>query len=210
MDRLTLDAATTALVVIDMQNDFCDPQGFYGRAGRDVDSLAAVAAPIRAMAERLRAAGGSVVFTRLVHDPDRGAMEDRHALRPKRWTTSGERLMPGSSGADVIDALPVESGDIVMDKHGYSAFHDTGLETELRARGIRTLMFCGVTTYACVLSSAFAAFDRDFDVVLLTDMVASWNTRLCEDSGTIVDLLLGHAVPGDTIALRPASSAAAQ
>ena len=210
MDRLTLDAATTALVVIDMQNDFCAPDGFYGRAGRDVATLAAVAGPIGAMADRLRAAGGTVVFTRLVHDPVNGAMEDRHTLKPKRWTTSGKRLMPGSRGAAVIDALPVAPGDVVIDKHGYSAFHATTMEADLRARGIRTLMFCGVTTYACVLSSAYGAFDRDFDVVLLTDMVASWNDRLCQDTGTIVDLLLGHAVPGDAIDLRPAASAAAQ
>jgi len=209
MAKLSLHAPTTALVVIDMQNDFCDPEGFYGRAGRDVASLAAVATPIRAMAERLRAAGGTVVFTRLVHDPVKGAMEERHDLRPKTWTTSGERLMPGSHGAEVIDALPRRAGDVVIDKHGYSAFHETGLEEALHARGIRTLMFCGVTTYACVLSSAFAAFDRDFDVILLTDMVASWNKRLCEDSATIVDLLLGHAVPGDTIELRPMHGAAA-
>ncbi len=209
MHRLTLDAPTTALVVIDMQNDFCDPEGFYGRAGRDVASLAAVAAPIRAMADRLRAAGGTVAFTRLVRDEVKGAMEERHSLRPKSWTTTGERLILGTPGAEVIDALPVAADDVVIDKTGYSAFHDTPLEAELRARGIRTVMICGVTTYACVLSSAFAAFDRDFDVVLLTDMVASWNARLCEDSGTIVDLLLGHAVPGDAIDLRPAPSAAA-
>jgi nicotinamidase-related amidase len=199
MSNLTLDPTTTALVVIDMQNDFCDPGGFYARIGRDISAFAAVIAPIDAMATRARAAGMPVVFTRLVHDPVRGAMEERHALRPKRWTTTGKRLMPGSDGADVVAGLPVQDGDIVVDKSGYSAFAGTDLTAQLRARGIRTLMFCGVVTYACVLSSAFAAFDEDFDVVLLEDLSGTWDDTLGRGTGRIVDLLLGHTVPSDTI-----------
>ena len=199
MTTLTFDPATTALVVIDMQNDFCDAGGFYARIGRDISAFAAVIEPIHAMAARVRAAGMPVVFTRLVHDPVRGAMEERHILRPKLWSTSGKRLMPGSDGADVVAGLPVQDGDIVIDKSGYSAFAGTDLAAQLRQRGIRTLLFCGVVTYACVLSSAFAAFDEDFDVVLLDDLTGTWDAQLGQGTGRIVDLLLGHTVPSDTL-----------
>ena len=209
MTSLTFDPATTALVVIDMQNDFCDPAGFYARIGRDIAPFAAVVAPIAAMAGRARDHGMPVVFTRLIHNAERGAMEDRHALRPKLWTTTGERLKPGSDGADIVAGLPIHPGDIVIDKPGYSAFEGTDLEKQLRDRGIRTLMFCGVVTYACVLASAFSAFDRDFDVVLLEDLAGTWDDRLGQGTGRIVDLLLGHSVPSAAITFqRPADRAA--
>jgi len=199
MDRLTLDPARSALVLIDMQNDFCATDGFYARIGRDVSALTEVIEPISGLLERARAAGATVVFTRLVHDAERGPMEARHDLKPKTWTTSGERLIPGTRGAEVVDDLAPRPGEIVIDKPAYSAFQDTDLAEQLAARGIKTLLFTGVTTYACVLASAFAAFDRDFDVVFLTDMVASWRPDLDRAAFDIVDLLLGHALPSEAV-----------
>lgn len=207
MDRIALDPASTALVLIDMQNDFCALDGFYARAGRDIAALNAVIGPIGALLERARAAGAGIVFTRLVHDAARGPMEARHDLRPKTWTTSGDRLIPGTPGVEVVDALAPRPGEIVIDKPGYSAFHDTDLEAQLAQRGVKTLLFTGVTTYACVLASAFAAFDRDLDVVFLTDMVASWRGDLDRAAFDIVDLLLGHAVPSDAIHFAPGGAA---
>ena len=137
----------------------------------------------------------TVAFTRLIHDEKRGAMEERHALRPKRWTTSGERLRPGTWGADVVDRLRPREGEVIVDKFGYSAFDDTILEREMRSRGVTTLIVVGVVTYACVLATAFSAFDRGFDVILADDAAGSWNAGLDKATGDIVDLLLGHAVP---------------
>jgi nicotinamidase-related amidase len=191
---LELDPATTAVVVVDMQNDFCHADGYYAKAGRDVSALAATVAPVCALVERARAAGGTIVYTRLVHDSSRGAMEERHALRPKRWTASGKRLLPGTWGADVVDALAPAPTDIVIDKAGYSAFEATALEPRLRERGIRTIVLCGVVTYACVLATGFSAFDRGFDVVLAADAAGSWNAALGLAASDIVDLLLGMSV----------------
>jgi nicotinamidase-related amidase len=191
---LSLDPATTAVVVVDMQNDFCHANGYYTKAGRDVSGLAGAVAPVRALVERARAAGGTIVYTRLVHDSSRGAMEERHALRPKRWTASGKRLLPGTWGADVVDALAPAATDIVIDKTGYSAFDATALEQLLRERGIRTIVLCGVVTYACVLATGFSAFDRGFDVVLAADAAGSWNATLGHATSDIVDLLLGMSV----------------
>jgi nicotinamidase-related amidase len=191
---LNLNPATTAVVVVDMQNDFCHANGYYTKAGRDVSALAGAVAPVRALVERARAAGGTIVYTRLVHDSSRGAMEERHALRPKRWTASGKRLLPGTWGADVVDALAPAATDIVIDKTGYSAFDATALEQLLRERGIRTIVLCGVVTYACVLATGFSAFDRGFDVVLAADAAGSWSATLGHATSDIVDLLLGMSV----------------
>ena len=101
--------------------------------------------------------------------------------------------------ANTIDVEAASTALIVVDKVGYSAFEGTGLEKELRARGIRTVVMTGVVTYACVLATAFSAFDRDFDVILATDAVGSWNDELGARTADIVDLLLGVAVPAGGI-----------
>jgi len=92
---------------------------------------------------------------------------------------------------------------LAWDKPGYSAFAQTGLEPLLRARGIRTLLIAGVVSYACVLATAFSAFDSDFDVILVQDAAGSWNPRLGEDTGAIVDLLLGHAIAAEDLQFVP-------
>jgi nicotinamidase-related amidase len=196
---LKLDPLTTAVIVVDMQNDFCHAGGYYGAAGRDVSAHAAAIAPVASLIARARAAGSPIVFTRLVYDERAGAMEERHAIRPKRWSSSGKRLEPGSWGAAVVDELAPHSTDAIIDKPGYSAFEATNLERRLADLGIRAIVICGVVTYACVLATAFSAFDRGFDVVLATDAAGSWNAGLGHASADIVDLLLGHAVSIDDI-----------
>ena len=163
---ICVDPATTALVVVDMQNDFCSADGYYATVGRDISQLAACARPVAALLARARQARMTIVFTRLLYDEVRGSMEDRHTIRPRRWTASGKRLMPGTRGADVIDEIAPRSDEIILDKTGYSAFEGTNLEQQLRERGIKTVIMAGVVTYACVLATAFSAFDRDFDVIL--------------------------------------------
>lgn len=183
-----------AVVVIDMQNDFCDPAGYYAGSGRDVSALRGAVRPVRRLLDRARGAGMPVVFTKLVHDAARGAMQERHRLVPRRWTARGARLQPGSRGAQIVDELAPRPGELVVEKAGYSAFDRTGLEQWLRERGVTTVLIAGVVGYACVLATGFAAFDRDFDVVLVADAVASWDPALGAATESIVDLLLGYAV----------------
>jgi nicotinamidase-related amidase len=199
---IEVDPRTTALVVVDMQNDFCTQGGYSHKSlGRDVASLARPTAPIRALIERSRRAGMAVMFTRLVHDEKRGAIEQRHRLVPKRWVSSGRRYVDGSWGAAVIDALRPTEADLIVDKVGYSAFEGTILERQLRERGIRTIVLTGVVTYACVLSTAFSAFDRGFDVIVVSDAVGTLWDHLGGAALEMVDLLLGHAIPSDRLAI---------
>ena len=185
-----------------MQNDFCSPGGYYDAAGKDVSALRAAIEPNVRLLGRARGAGLHVVFTRIVRHGTAGPTEERHRLRPRRWFSSGTRLVAGSWGAAIVDALAPGPGEMVIDKHGYSAFHETGLEAHLRGLGVRTLILGGVVTYACVLATAFAAFDRGFDVALASDATGSWEAGLGPASCEIVDLLLGHAVPADALVFR--------
>lgn len=203
---IDVDPASTALIVVDMQNDFCSADGYYASVGRDISKLAASAGPVAALLERARRAGMTIVFTRLLHDPVRGAMEDRHVIRPRRWTASGKRLVAGTRGANVIDEIAPRGDEIILDKFGYSAFEGTDLEQQLHGRGIKTVIMAGVVTYACVLATAFSAFDRDFDVILATDAVGSWNDDLGTKTADVVNLLLGVAVSASEINIRAAKS----
>lgn len=200
---MNVDPATTALIIVDMQNDFCNPQGYYAQAGRDISKLTAAIAPLAILLERARQSGLTVVFTRLIHDEARGAIEERHVLKPRRWMAHGKRLTPGSWGAEIVDTLRPLAGEVVIDKFGYSAFADTLLEQELLQRGVRTVLLSGVVTYACVLATAFSAFDRGFDVLLMADAVGSWNDTLGLATCEIADLLLGLSVKIDEIEMIP-------
>lgn len=205
---IEIDPASTALVIVDMQNDFCSAGGYYAQSGRDISLLSAAIAPTSALLERARDCAMTIAFTRLVHDSAHGAMEERHRLKPRRWTSYGERLLPGSWGADVVDELCPRNGEIVIDKPGYSAFEHTDLELRLRERGVRTLLFAGVVTYACVLATAFSAFDRDFDVLLVSDAVGTWAANaLGPSTFEIVDLLLGSTVSAEQLVFRQVAAA---
>ena len=202
---LFLNPATTAILVVDMQNDFCHPDGFYAKNGLDITAMAASVPAIAALLQSARRSGARTIYTRIVRHPVTGPAEVRHKLVPKRWFSYGDRLIAGTWGAQIVDALTAHPDELVIDKHGYSAFHRTTLEEELRSSDIQTLVLCGVVTYACVLATAFDAFDLGFDVVLADDASGSWYEHLGRGAGEIVDLLLGHAVPVAQITLdRPA------
>lgn len=205
----TLVAKQCAVLVVDMQNDFCHREGHYGLCGNDISDFLSAIEPVSRLVSKARAAGATVGYTRLVYDKRAGSMEDRHVLKPRRWIPKGDRLRPGTWGAAVIDQLAALPGDIVIDKAGYSAFEGTDLEAQLRSRGITTIIVCGVVTYACVLATAFSAFDRGFDLVLASDATGSWSSTLASATSEIVDLLLGHAARIDEIDLSGQPSAGA-
>ena len=194
-----LDLRSTALLVVDMQNDFCHPDGYYHGIGRSSELIRRAIPPIQVLLEAARRAGLVVAFTRLVHDPSQPDMPDRHRIAPGGWAARERRLLPGSWGADVIDDLRPRPGEYVVDKADYSAFYGTNLEALLRRRGIRSLILVGTVTYACVLHTAFDAFARDFDVVIAAEGVSGWFDELQEPTLRIVELLLGRVAPVSTV-----------
>ena len=208
-ERTCLDPTSTALLVVDMQNDFCHPDGYYGSIGRGVAEFKPAVGATRAMLERARSHAVKVVFTQLIHDDRLGAIEDRHRLKPRKWTASGTRLVPDTWGAEIVDECRPLVGETIIRKHGYSAFEGTELEHDLRRAGVDTVLMCGVVTYACVLATSFSAFDKGFDVCMVADAVGSWSHPLGEDSKEIVQLLMGRASPSALIEFSPASQPSA-
>jgi nicotinamidase-related amidase len=180
-----IEPAVTALLVIDMQRDFCSPQGYAARAGLDVARLARPIAQIRRLLMAARAAGMLVVHTREGHLPDLSDCPPEKMRRSMRAGAPigstgpmGRLLVRGEYGHDFIDELQPQAGDVVIDKPGYGAFYLTGLEGVLIGRNIRQLILCGVTTEVCVHSTLREAVDRGYRCTTVGDATAASDPAL--------------------------------
>lgn len=172
-----------AMVIIDMQIDFCKPGGWIDQLGEDVSNTHRVIAPIRRVLGRAREAGLVIVHTREGHEP---ALSDLHAN--KQWRTrshglgigdrgaTGRILVRGEPGWEIVPELVPLAGEIVIDKPGKSAFHVTDLEQQLIARCVTHLVVTGVTSDCCVQSSIRDAFERGFECIMLEDCTAAVET----------------------------------
>jgi ureidoacrylate peracid hydrolase len=165
-----LQPAHSALLVIDMQNDFCHPDGWMKRErNHDLSAIPALTANINRVVDAARAAGMPVVWIRAIYDFK--YLTPAHIA--KRVVEGC--VMEGSWGADFCGVDP-KPGEPVVDKHHFSGFHGTPLEAELQQRGIRTLVLAGVATNVCVESTLREGFFRGYHIVLLEDCVGS-NSR---------------------------------
>ncbi|MGE7157287.1 cysteine hydrolase family protein [Methylorubrum rhodesianum] len=177
---LPFDPAGTALVVIDMQRDFLEPGGFGESLGNDVSLLAAAVPPTRALLAAARGAGLLVVHTREGHAPD---LSDAPPAKLERGAPTarigepgpmGRILIRGEPGHDIVPELAPLDGEPVIDKPGKGAFYATGLAALLEARGIETLIVCGVTTEVCVHTTVREANDRGYRCVVVADACGSY------------------------------------
>jgi ureidoacrylate peracid hydrolase len=154
----------SVLLVIDVQNDFCDAAGAFGRAGHDLTHVQAAVARLVAFVAAARGARVPVVWVRTQHD----RWTDSPAWLDRKARAGGQICRTGTWGADWYRVSPAPDECVVV-KHRYSAFVGSRLPVVLRALGRSTLLLGGVTTNVCVESTARDAFMRDYEVVLVED-----------------------------------------
>jgi nicotinamidase-related amidase len=183
----------TALIVIDMQVDFCGSGGLSSVSGTDLGMMREPIAPIRRVLEAARSFGMSVIYTREGHRPDGGDLTAVKRFRSRLGGAGigdpsplGRILIRGEPGHAIIPELEPQATDAIIDKVGSGCFYGTDMEHLLRNRGIRNLVFVGVTTECCVHTSIREASDRGFDNLLLADCTAAVTRELKEASLAIL------------------------
>jgi nicotinamidase-related amidase len=173
-------AATTALVIIDMQRDFLLPGGFGAMLGNDVSMLAKVVEPLAGVLAAARAAAMMIIHTREGHRPDMSDCPPSKLARGHLETPIGAEgplgriMIRGEEGHGIIEELAPLHGEAVLDKPGKGAFYATDLELMLRNAQITSLIVTGVTTEVCVHTTVREANDRGFECLVPSDCVGSY------------------------------------
>jgi ureidoacrylate peracid hydrolase len=191
--------AHTAMLVVDMQNEFCCEGGMVAAEGCDVTPVQEMALTLRPLLETARAAGVLVVFTQNITSTNDNwylsevwleqAARRRKGSYSERWPCA-----PGSWGADYYeDVRPLPTEPVVV-KHRFDAFLNTDLETILRAHGTRTIVLTGVATDICVETTARSAFMRDYYVVIAGDSTATYAEETQRETLRRLDHFFGQVV----------------
>lgn len=192
-----------ALVVVDVQRDFCDPGRLPWLDEEARSRVSSAVTRVSWLVERARATGVRVVWVRLEQDPEspwwsslwlRGLLDASTAGRLPR-----EPCVAGTTGAEWFRVSPAPGEDVVV-KRRYSAFHGTGLDALLRSRGITWLAVCGLTTDCCVDATVRDGFQAGYRTFLIADATASYLRESQEHTLTVLAKHSASVVTADTVA----------
>lgn len=209
--NIVVDASKSALLIVDMQNDFCSKGGWLDSRGIDVTPNRKPIAPLRSLIDAFHAADVPVVWVNW------GVRKDllnispslQHAHNPKGDEpgiaqpvpgTRSEVIAKGSWGAEVVDEIHPGTADVQIIKHRFSAFWDTETDAVLRNLGIKTLFIGGVNMDQCVMTTLEDASFLGYDTVLIEDATATTSPEFCVQATLYnVKLLFGFVTQSKTV-----------
>jgi nicotinamidase-related amidase len=208
---VTIDLARTAMIVVDMQNDFCHGAGWLASIGVDIAPLRAPIEPLRRLLPVLRELGVPILWVNWGVRPDRMNLSPSllHVYNPTGTGVGlgdalpgcGERVLTeGSKTAAIVDELDIDARDIQISKHRMSGFWDTPLDAILRNLDVTTLLFGGVNADQCVLHTLADANFLGYDTILIEDCCATSSPRFCFDATIYnVKLIFGFVMQSATL-----------
>ncbi|HLI88969.1 MAG TPA: isochorismatase family cysteine hydrolase [Ktedonobacteraceae bacterium] len=196
--NLQIDPQETAVLVIDVQNAFCHPQGTLGISGADLSMLTACIDPIYRLVEACKARGIPDIWTiqhHFVEDHTRAL----HKITPHTQKRARIACQPGTWDAEIVEELKplIDERSHLIEKHKFSAFYGTRLEVLLRILGRRTLLIAGTTTNACVDTTVREAYMRDYDLLIVSDCVAGVNRAWHEMALAVWERYVGAVITLD-------------
>jgi len=197
---LELDPRSTALMLVDMQNDFLHPKGAYGRAGQASQSISELSERLLPVINAMRAAGGWIVSTHftLVRGKNGEPFISPHLQKLRPFLGKGD-FTPGAFGHQLIDAL--QPADLSVEKVAFSAFYQSRLEWVLQRAGIRTLVFSGIVTNGGVASTLRDAHVRDFHSIILEDGCAAFSEQAHDSTIRSLSTIADVATCDDLISI---------
>jgi ureidoacrylate peracid hydrolase len=182
---ITIDTSTTAVIVVDMQNDFGSKGGMFERAGIDISGIQKAVPPTARVLDAARTAGVKVVYLKMAYQPDLSDLGEADSVNRVRHLQLGvgqhvtapdgspsRVLVRDTWNSEIVDELKPHDDDIVLYKTRFSGFYKTDLDERLRDLGVRHLIITGCTTSICVESTVRDAMFRDYLCVLLTDCMS--------------------------------------
>ena len=168
-----MDPETTAIVLIEYQNDFTSPGGVLHDAVKGVMESTEMLSKTQAVVEAARATGVTVMHAPITFAPGYGELT-KHPYGVLKGVVDGEAFVKGAWGAEIVDALAPQDGDIVVEgKRGLDTFASTNLDFILRSKGIKTVVLGGFLTNCCVESTMRSAYENGYEVITLTDCAAA-------------------------------------
>ena len=174
------DLEKTALIIIDMQRDFCEVGGFGEALGNDVTPTKSIIPTVKKILDLARDKDMFIIHTREGHRAD---MSDVVKAKKRRSSAIGEVgpmgriLIRGEYGHGIVKELTPINGEVILDKPGKGAFYQTDLQLILENKGIESLIVCGVTTHVCVHSTIREANDRGYECLMIEDGTATFDPR---------------------------------
>lgn len=199
-----VDPSHAALIVVDVQNDFCAKGGMLDREGRDVSLVQAMVPRLIKLIDRAREVGLTIIYIQSIYN------SENNCYLSDVWLEQANRRRKGSYteypvcernswNGDFYQGIKPLAGEIVVNKHRFSAFIDTDLDLILRSKGIRTLIMSGVATNVCVETTSRDGFMKDYYIVFLKDCSATFSEEMHNTTLKNIDLFFGQVVDSSEV-----------